>query len=1101
MQKYLKSAGILIMLLVMLAGFPAIVAAQGKNTRDNLNDTTFAGIKFRSIGPALMSGRIADIAIHPLNPNTWYVAVGSGGVWKTLNAGTTWTPVFDKQTSYSIGCISLDPNNPHTVWVGTGENVGGRHVGFGDGIYRSRDDGATWENMGLKESQHISKIVIHPTNPDVIWVAAQGPLWNKGGDRGLFKSSDGGKTWKKSLGDSEWTGVTDVVMDPRNPDRLYAATWQRGRNVASYMGGGPGTAIYSSADGGETWEKLTNGLPGGNLGKIGLAISPQQPDVIYAAIEMDRRQGGVYRSANRGASWEKKSSAVAGATGPHYYQELYASPHQFDRIYLVDYRIQISDDGGKNFRQMKEKYKHSDNHSIAFRKDDPDYLLIGTDGGIYESFDLAENWRFIANLPVTQFYKIALDDATPFYNIYGGTQDNNTQGGPSRTDNVHGISNADWFITLFGDGHQPATEPGNPAIVYSQWQEGGLTRIDRTSGEIIDIQPQPARGENYERFNWDAPILVSPHAPTRLYFASQRLWKSENRGDGWTAISGDLTRNQDRMLMPVMDKTWSWDAPWDFYAMSNFNTITSLAESPLREGVIYAGTDDGLVQVTEDGGKNWRKTEITALPGVPSSAFINDIKADLFDANTVFIALDNHKQGDFSPYLFKSTDLGKSWTSIKGNLPARTFVWRLVQDHINRNLLFVGTETGIYFTIDGGNIWTKLSGGLPPISFRDLAIQKRENDLVAASFGRGIFILDDYSMLRQITPEQLKQEATLFEARKAHWYIQRPVLDFSSEKGFQGAGYFMAPNPAFGAVFDYYLAEGYETLKEKRQKVEKELSKKKENIIFPGWDKVEAEQQQVKPKIWLTIKDKEGRVVRRLEGPVSRGFHRVAWDLRFPDTKSVRLSDKPVDDDEDDRRSSGLLASPGLYSVSLSKETDGVVSVLSGEIQFEVVKLREGTLTGAEPGVAEAFNREISEFGREISMLVITIENAIKKLTTIRNAMVQVPGMPGELDSRITQLNLEMLGINEKLNGKATKSETGEKDDPTINDYFYKAMSGTRYSTYGPTDTHRQCLQIAKDEYVELKQQTDQLLDVKIPDFEKDYLNAGGPWVEGMKVP
>jgi len=1101
MPKIFAVSGWLIFLFSLLTGLNNFVSAQGKSNTEELSDSVFSGIKFRSIGPALMSGRIADIAIHPENRSIWYVAVGSGGVWKTLNAGTTWTPVFDKQISYSIGCITIDPNNPHAIWVGTGENVGGRHVGFGDGIYRSRDGGASWENMGLKESRHISKIIIHPANSDIIWVAAQGPLWNKGGDRGLFKTTDGGKTWKKSLGDNEWTGATDVVIDPRNPDQLYAATWQRGRTVASYIGGGPGTAIYSSADGGETWEKLTNGLPNGNLGKIGLAISPQQPDVIYAAIETERRQGGVYRSANRGASWEKKSSAIAGATGPHYYQELYASPHQFDRIYLVDYRIQISDDGGKNFRKMKEQHKHSDNHAIAFRKDDPDYLLIGTDGGIYESFDLAKNWRFIANLPVTQFYKIALDDATPFYNIYGGTQDNNTQGGPSRTDNVHGISNADWFITLFGDGHQPATEPGNPAIVYSQWQQGGLTRIDRTSGEIIDIQPQPAKGENYERFNWDAPILVSPHAPTRLYFASQRLWKSENRGDSWTAVSGDLTRNQDRMLMPVMDKTWSWDAPWDFFAMSNFNSITSLAESPLKEGIIYAGTDDGLIQVTGNGGKDWRKTEITTLPGVPAGAFINDIKADLFDPNTAYIALDNHKQGDFNPYLFKSTDLGNTWVSIKGNLPARTIVWRLVQDHINSNLMFVGTEIGIYFTIDGGNIWTKLSGGLPPISFRDLVIQKRENDLVAASFGRGIYILDDYSLLRQISPEQLKKEATLFPARKALWYIQRPVLDFSGEKGYQGANYFMAPNPPFGAVFDYYLADGYETLKEKRQKLEKELSKKKEKVSFPGWEKVEAEQQQAKPKIWLTIKEKEGKVIRRLEGPVSGGFHRVAWDLRLPYTKSVRLSDKPASGDDEETPPVGLLASPGLYSVSLSKETDGVVSALSGEIQFEVVKLREGALKGVEPESAGAFSEEISEFGREISMLDITIENAIKKLTTIKKSMVQVPGMPGELDSRLSQLSLEMLGINEKLNGKATKSEIGEKDNPTINDYYYKAMSGIIYSTYGPTETHRQCLQIAKEEYAELKQQIDQLLGIKIPDFEKDYLQAGGPWVEGMKVP
>ena len=448
---------------------------------------TFSGLEFRSIGPAFKAGRIADIAIHPENDNVWYVAVGSGGVWKTQNAGVTWTPVFDKQSSYSTGCITLDPSDPNIVWLGTGENVGGRHVGYGDGVYRSPDGGQSWENLGLKDSEHISKIIVHPDHSEVVWVAAQGPLWSKGGDRGLYKTTDGGKNWKKTLGDDEWVGVTDIVIDPRDPNRLYAATWQRHRNVAAYLGGGPGTALYRSDDGGETWEKLTRGLPQSNMGKIGLAISPQNPDVLYAAIELDRRGGGLYRSTDRGASWEKRSDAVSGATGPHYYQELYACPHNFDRIYLVDVRIQVSDDGGKTFRRLKEEHKHSDNHSINFRMDDPDYLLVGTDGGIYESFDLAENWRFIANMPITQYYKVAVDDAEPFYNIYGGTQDNNTHGGPSRTDNQHGIRNADWFITVFADGHQPATEPSGRKAIWC------VPTALRARSSISSHSPRPGR--------------------------------------------------------------------------------------------------------------------------------------------------------------------------------------------------------------------------------------------------------------------------------------------------------------------------------------------------------------------------------------------------------------------------------------------------------------------------------------------------------------------------------------------------------------------------------------------------------------------------------
>ncbi|RME45981.1 MAG: glycosyl hydrolase, partial [Caldilineae bacterium] len=633
-----------------------------------LNDGTFAGLKWRNIGPAFTSGRIADIAIHPQDENTWYVAVGSGGVWKTENAGVTFTPIFDDQPSYSIGCVTIDPSNPHIVWVGTGENVGGRHVGYGDGVYKSMDGGRSWKNMGLKESEHISKIIVHPENSDVVWVAAQGPLWSSGGERGLYKTTDGGKTWKQVLSVDEWTGVTDLVMDPRDPDRLYAATWQRHRNVAAYMGGGPGSGIWRSTDGGETWEKLSKGLPQGNLGKIGLAISPQNPDILYAAIELNRRKGAVYRSTDRGSSWEKRSDAVSGGTGPHYYQELYASPHHFDRLYLMDVRIQVSDDGGKTFRRLSERDKHSDNHAMAFRPSDPDYLLVGSDGGLYESFDLGQTWRFFDNLPITQYYKVAVDDAEPFYNVFGGTQDNGSHGGPSRTDTRHGIRNADWYKTLGADGHQSATEPGNPNITYAETQQGGLHRIDRITGEQIFIQPQPDAGEKHERYNWDAPILVSPHNPQRLYFASYRVWRSDDRGDNWTPISGDLTRDQERITLPIMGKTWSWDAPWDFLAMSTYNTITSLAESPLQEGLIYAGTDDGLLQVTEDGGQTWRRIEVGSLPGVPATAFVNDIKADLFDANTVYVALDNHKFGDFKPYLLKSTDRGRTWSSIAGDL-------------------------------------------------------------------------------------------------------------------------------------------------------------------------------------------------------------------------------------------------------------------------------------------------------------------------------------------------------------------------------------------------------------------------------------------------
>jgi photosystem II stability/assembly factor-like uncharacterized protein len=1080
---------------LILTIVPNVVSAEEKDEDSLWSSATFAGLKLRSIGPALMAGRIADIAIHPNDNNLWYVAVGSGSVWKTENAGVTWKPIFDDQSSYSIGCVTIDPSNPHVIWLGTGENVGGRHVGYGDGIYRSQDGGASWENRGLKESQHISEITVHPNDSNTIWVAAQGPLWSKGGERGLYKSTDNGEMWKKVLGDDEWVGVTDVATDPRNPDWLYAATWQRHRNVAAYMGGGPGSGLHRSTDGGETWEKLSEGLPKSNMGKIGLAISPQKPDVLYAAIELDRRTGAVYRSADRGGSWKKQSEAVAGATGPHYYQELYASPHQFDRIYLVDVRMQISEDGGKTFRRMKDEHKHVDNHALAFRLDDPDYLLVGTDGGVYESFDLAENWRFMANLPVTQFYKVAVDDAEPFYNVYGGTQDNNTQGGPSRTDNVHGIRNADWFITLFGDGHQPATEPGNPDIMYSEMQQGYMVRVDRTTGEIMFIQPQPNEGEDSERFNWDAPILVSPHSPTRLYFASQRVWRSDDRGDSWTAISGDLTRDQERITLPIMDKTWSWDSPWDMLAMSNYNTITSLAESPLQEGLIYAGTDDGLIQITEDSGTNWRKVEVGKLPDVPKTAFVNDIKADLHDANTVYIALDNHKFGDLNPYLLKSTNRGKSWRSIKGNIPERTLVWRVVQDHVRPDLLFAGTEFGVFFTIDGGGQWVKLTGDVPTISFRDLAIQRRENDLVGATFGRGFYVFDDYSVLRNVSEQQLEQEATLFPARKAWWYIQRPVLGFS-EKASQGAAYFTAKNPPFGAVFTYYLAEELKTKKAIRKEKEKELIEQDKDVPFLGWDEMESERRQKEPVIWLTVKDSDGNIVRRIEGPTKKGFHRVAWDLRFPNTSAIDTKS-----DFGGGKQSGVRATPGDYTVTLSKQIDGTVTILSDPMPFEVERMRKGALDGSEVKDVTAFWQQLAKLQRATTAASLVLKNTLTRVDAMGVALARTPAAPGDLDEQLYALRQSLLALDEQINGNRSKRQVGEKGTPTIGSRLRFAMGGTRRSTYGPTPNLQRSLEIADRQFAEVRRTLDRILEQQLPDMERALSEAGAPWVEGQPIP
>ncbi len=1058
-----------------------------------LSSPTFDAFKLRNIGPAFMSGRIADIIIEPEEPATWIVGVGSGGVWKTENAGTTWTSLFDGQGSYSIGALGDDPSDPNRIWVGTGENHGGRHNGFGDGIYKSDDGGATWEKKGLEASEHISKIIVHPEDSNTVWVASQGPLWSPGGERGVFKTTDGGETWTNTLSSGEYTGATDLVIDPSNPDRLYAAMWQHHRTVASYVGGGPESGLWKSDDGGETWTELKSGLPEGNMGKIGLAISPMQPDVLYAAIELDLREGGVWKSVNRGASWEKMSDTVSGGTGPHYYQELYASPHHFDRIYLVSNTSQISHDGGATFSGLNNEYKHVDDHAIAFHPEDPDYIMFGSDGGLYESYDHTKTWRFIDNLPITQFYKVAVDDAEPFYNVFGGTQDNNSQGGPSRTDSIQGIRNSDWFVTLWGDGHQSATEPGNPDIIYAQWQQGNLTRVDRTTGEFVYIKPQPQPGDAIERWNWDAPILVSQHQPERLYFASQRVWRSDDRGDSWTAISGDLTRDEDRMKLPVQGRQWSWEAGWDIYAMSQYNTITSLGESPLNENLIYVGTDDGLIQITENGGETWSKVEVGRLPGVPKTAFVNDIRADLFDEDTVYIALDNHKYGDYAPYLLKSTNRGKSWKSISGNLEDRHLVWRLVQDHVNPNLLFSATEFGLFFTLDGGKKWVEFTGDAPTISFRDVTIQRREDDLVAASFGRGFFIIDDISPLRSLSEQSLEQEAMLFPGRDALWYIEQPTLAFN-EGGSQGHGYYRAPNPPFGANFTYYLKDDILSLKEQRTKSEKPKIEAGDDTPFPGFGAITAELQEVEPTIWLTVRDSDGNVVRRLKGPAKKGFHRVNWDLRYPYQGIAAVSESP--DDEP----TGFLVAPGEYTVSLSKRVRGISEELVAPQKFVVKRMRNGVL--ADQSDASEFWAEVSKFNRSVTAVDAKLAEVEGKLTLMAIATERVSGGdPVVLENGLQSIRNEVNAVASLINGNAARNAVYERTQPTVRSRLGVVLTGLARSTYGPTQTLRDQFDIAQSEFGPIQNRLTTLVDVTIPNFEAELAEAGAPWVPGSKLP
>jgi len=1090
--------GLLVFLLPLLA-----LAQDDETTEPGFNETTFSGLEFRGIGPALMSGRIADIAIDPGNPSTLYVGVGSGGVWKTENGGTTWTPVFDGEDTYSIGCISIDPSNTGTIWVGTGENVSGRHVGYGAGVYRSRDGGTSWENMGLPASEHIGMIRVDPRDSNIVYVAAQGPLWSGGGERGLYKTTDGGGNWRKVLGDGlgntdiddQYTGVSEVHLDPRNPDVVYAVSWQRFRNVAVLLDGGPGSGIHKSTDGGETWRELTEGLPSEDKGRIGFAISPQDPDVVYATIELAQREGGFFRSVDGGESWEERNDYISGGTGPHYYQEIFASPHQFDRVYQMDVHMHVTNNGGTDFIRTNSDKKHVDHHALAFHPTDEDYLLVGNDGGVYESLDLGETWRFIANMPITQFYKVSVDYAEPFYNVYGGTQDNSSFGGPSRTDNVIGIRNEDWYLTLGADGHQSAADPSNPNIVYANWQQGNLTRYDHSTGESVYIKPQPAAGEDVERVNWDAPILISPHDPERLYHATHRVWQSDNRGDSWRAISDDLTRNEERTRQPLMGRRWSFDAIWDLSAMSQYNTITSLSESPVVAGLLYAGTDDGIVQISEDGGASWRRVD--KLPGVPDHFFVNDIKADLHDADTVYVVVDDHKSGDFSPYILKSENRGRSWRSISANLPERDVLWRVVQDHVKPELLFVGTETGVFFTVDGGRAWTRLAGGVPTIAFRDLVIQTRENDLVGATFGRSFYVLDDYSPLRNVSERMLQSDKMLFPVRPARWYVQRRPLSCARTGcvDSQGHSYFIAPNPDFGANFTYYLPEQIQSLREQRQQAEKASIKQNEDVDFPSWEQIGDEEREDAPAIVFTVADADGNVIRHLEAPVEAGFHRIAWDLRYPALDPWT----PEEERNEYANPTGVLVAPGTYSVAMYERVDGELTALNQVEQFDVVSIREPTLNGSTQQQRIAFSRHVDEMQRAISGTLRSVDEVLAQLgaikETLRNSTADM-----SLYADANSLQQTIGRVRDRLSGNDTRGSFGDRGPLSVRARAQYASYDPNRNAHGPTETQRDTFEIARDAYAGIGTELTQLIDGEYAALLQALDAAGVPWTPGRGV-
>ncbi|MEM8963008.1 MAG: glycosyl hydrolase [Acidobacteriota bacterium] len=1065
----------LVALLVLALLLPAVAwgaddqAADTKPTEDEskLNAGILSGLTYRGIGPALTSGRIIDIAVDPEHKHTWYIAVASGGVWKTTNAGTTVKPIFDSQSSYSIGCVTVDPSNRSVIWVGSGENNSQRSVAYGDGVYRSRDGGASWENVGLGESEHIGKILVDPRDSNVVWVAAQGPLWKSGGDRGLYKTIDGGENWEQVLFISDDTGISDIAFDPRDPDTVYAAAYQRRRHVWTLINGGPEAGIHKTTDGGANWREINKGLPGGDRGRIGIAVAPTRPDTVYAMVEAEGDKGGFFRSTDRGESWHKQNGYFSGS--PQYYQEIFVDPHNADRIYSMDTFWQVSEDGGKSWRSAGELHKHVDSHALWIDPDDPDHILNGNDGGVYETWDRGKTWKYMTNLPVTQFYRLGLDDREPFYHVYGGTQDNATLGGPSQTFNQNGIMSQDWYVTVFGDGFQTRTEPGNPDIVYSQWQYGGLIRYDHKTGDVLDIKPGDLPGEAL-RWNWDAPLFVSPHDKERIYFAANVVFRSDDRGNTWQRVSEDLTRQIDRNQLEVMGKVWPVDAVAKNRSTSQYGNLVTMSESPFVEGLIYAGSDDGLVQITEDGGENWRavKSEDISLGGdagnLPERVYVNRVVASRHDADTVYVAFNHHKMGDFTPYLVKSTDRGVTWTSIASDLPERGSVYDISEDHLDPDLLFVGTEFSAYTSLDGGDSWMKLAAGVPTISVRDLEIQEREDDLVLGTFGRGFYILDDYSALRHLDEAALNDnEAIIFPMKPVRFYLERYPYGIRN-KAFFGEDFYTAPNPPLGATFTFYLRDTLETQKDQREKAEKEAWEAEETPPYPTWDQLREEDAQEKPSVFLTIRDSDGNIVRRLSGPTREGIHRVTWDMRYPSPSPVSLStpdlsipwvSAPI----------GPLAAPGDYTVEIAKRVDGEITQLAGPEPFTATPLGNPTLGEIDREANLAFQKKTARLQRAVVGANSALGELEGRIPYLKAAIDQTPEADPALGTRLRDVQATMREISTSLRGDFTKGRRQAPTSPSILNRIGTVVFGHWTTISYATSTHQDHYRIAAEEF------------------------------------
>ena len=850
----------------------------------------FEGLSFRNIGPAIMGGRIDDFAVVESDPSTFYVGTASGGIWKTVNAGITFEPVFDDYETSSIGDLAIAPSDPNVVYAGTGEPNNRQSSSWGHGVYRTLDGGKTWVHLGLEKTQHIGRIVVHPRNPDVAYVAALGPLWGPGRERGLYKTTDGGRSWTNTNFIDEDTGFVDVAMDPVSPDILYAASYQRRRTPFGYNGGGPGSAIWKTIDGGGTWTKLTKGLPSeGDIGRIGLAVYRRDPRLVHALVE-HAKKGGLYRSEDAGASWRKLS---ATNPRPSYYSQVHVDPNNDLRVWVLGPQIHYSEDGGKTFRTDRIQKIHVDYHALWINPAHADHMLVGTDGGIHVTHDGGRSMDFVNTVTLAQFYEIGFDFQTP-YNVCGGLQDNSSWCGPSRTLYSQGISNEDWFRVGGGDGFYVAIDPRDPATLYVERQNGNLRRFDKRTNEWRVIRPEPPEGERY-RFNWNSPILISPHDPNTVYYGGNRLFGSKDHGETWTLVTHDLTHAIPRDALEIFGKPSK-----DFLSRNDgklhYGTITTIAESPVQAGVLWAGTDDGNLHVSRDGGATWTNV-VDLVPGLPKGTYVSRVEASRTGAGVAYVAFDGHRSLDFKPYLYRTEDFGQTWKALAAGIPEGSTL-SVVREHPHKTtFLLVGTERGLYVSWDRGASWARMKANLPTVPVDDIQIHPRENDLILGTHGRGVWILDDMTALLEAPAARSAQPLTLFPIRAA---VQERIYNHKSNTGHKA---FVADNPPEGALITYAVA---------RAAAEAAATTAPAGEATEEAQDAEAEDADKKPKATIMVTDAAGQEVRRLDGPAKPGLNRASWELRHEPPVS------PERDTPTSFRARGTLVPPGTYTVTVA---------------------------------------------------------------------------------------------------------------------------------------------------------------------------------------